>query len=129
MDYKVIPACIFTSPEIGSVGFTEEEAVKRGHKVKTGKFPFAANSRANTINETAGFVKAVADASTDALLGLHIIGPQASEIIHVAAMALKMECTSAEFTRIAFNHPTLSESIFEAVHDVHKRMIDMPKRA
>src|SRR3989339_705081 len=100
MDYKVIPGCIFTSPEIGSVGLTEQEAKNKG----------------------------IVDAKTDGILGVNILGPEATELIHTAAMAVKMECTTAEFKRIAFNHPTLSETLLEAAHDVHKEAIDYPKR-
>ncbi|MEI6846053.1 MAG: dihydrolipoyl dehydrogenase [Candidatus Firestonebacteria bacterium] len=128
MDYKVIPGCIFTSPEIGSVGLTEQEARSKGLAFKTGKFPFAASGRANILAKTEGFAKVIVDAETDGLLGVHIIGPEAAELIHTAAMAIKMECTTAEFKRIAFNHPTLSEVVLEAVHDVHKEAIDYPKR-
>ncbi len=128
MDYKVIPGCIFTSPEIGSVGLTEQEAKNKGIAVKTGKFPFSASGRAGILAETEGFTKVIVDAKTDGILGVHILGPEATELIHTAAMAVKMECTTAEFKRIAFNHPTLSETLLEAAHDVHKEAIDYPKR-
>ena len=127
-DYKVIPGCIFTSPEIGSVGITEQEAKSKGVAYKVGKFPFAASGRASILDETEGFSKVIVDAKTDGILGVHIMGPEATELIHTAAMAIKMECTTAEFSRIAFNHPTLSESMLEAAHDVHKGAIDYPKR-
>lgn len=127
IDYKVIPGCIFTLPEIASVGLSEDEARERGCEIKIGKFPFMASGKAMTMGETKGFVKIVADKETDEILGVHIIGPQATELINGAALAVKLECTTAELARFLFPHPTLSEAIGQAVLDVHKRATDLPK--
>ncbi|MDD5686734.1 MAG: dihydrolipoyl dehydrogenase [Elusimicrobia bacterium] len=128
IDYRVIPSCIFSSPEIGSVGLTEAEAKKRGYLVKVGKFPLMASGRAVILNETKGLVKVIVDEKTDKILGVHIIGNEATELIHLPAMAIKLESTTKEFERICFGHPSLSETILEAVHDVHKQAIDLPKK-
>jgi len=114
MDYKVIPTCVYTSPEIGSVGLSEEEAVKLGHTVSIGKFPYMANGKALTLGEREGFVKMVADKNTDEILGVHILGPNATDMISEAAIAMRLECTSEELGRAIHPHPTLSEAIMEA---------------
>src|SRR3989339_362767 len=111
-----------------NAGVVLENGKNKGIAVKTGKFPFSASGRAGILAETEGFTKVIVDAKTDGILGVHILGPEATELIHTAAMAVKMECTTAEFKRIAFNHPTLSETLLEAAHDVHKEAIDYPKR-
>ncbi|MDL1970168.1 MAG: dihydrolipoyl dehydrogenase [Candidatus Desulfofervidaceae bacterium] len=127
IDYKVIPGCIFTLPEIASVGLNEDEARERGYEIKIGKFPFMASGKAMTMGEKNGFVKIVADKETDKILGIHIIGPHATELINGAALAVKLECTTAELDRFLFPHPTLSEAIGQAALDVHKRATDLPK--
>lgn len=128
IDYGIIPTCIFTHPEISKVGLTELEAKEKGYKIKIGRFPFMASGRAMILDETEGMVKTVADEKTNAVLGVHIIGPSATEIIHTPAMAIKMEVTTEEFIRIIFSHPSLSEAILESVHDAHKQAIDLPKK-
>jgi len=127
IDYRAIPGCIFTLPEVASVGINEDEAKKRGYEIKVGKFPFMASGKAITMGETKGFVKVVADKETDKILGVHIIGPQATELINGAALAVKLECTTAELNRLLFPHPTLSEAIGQAVLDIHKKATDLPK--
>lgn len=128
IDYKVVPSCIFSSPEIGSVGLTESKAKERGYSVRIGRFPFQTNGRAIILDETEGFVKIVADEKTNEILGVHIIGPGATELIHSPSLAIKLESTTEEFNRICFGHPSLNEAILEAVHDVHKQAIDLPKK-
>ncbi len=128
IDHKIIPTCVFTSPEIAHVGLTEAEAKEKGLKYRVGKFPFAASGRAHILNETDGFIKVLVDETTDGFLGVHIIGPEATEIIHSASIAMKLETTTKEMERIIFNHPTLSEGLMEAAHDAHKEAIDLPKR-
>ena len=108
------PTCVYTSPEIGSVGLSEEEAVKLGHTVSIGKFPYMANGKALTLGEREGFVKMVADKNTDEILGVHILGPNATDMISEAAIAMRLECTSEELGRAIHPHPTLSEAIMEA---------------
>ncbi len=114
IDYKVIPSCVYSMPEVASAGLKESAARKSGYEINVSKFPFIANGRAVTLGETRGMVKIITDKKTDAILGVHIIGPEATELITEAALAIKLECTIEELTRIIHPHPTLSEAIFEA---------------
>ena len=127
IDYKAIPRCIFTIPEVASVGLTEEQAKEKGYKIKIGKFPFMANGKAVTLGEINGFVKVIVDRDSDIILGIHILGVQATEMITQAALAIDLECTTEKLIRIIYPHPTLSETIFQAVLDVHKKATDLPK--
>lgn len=127
MDYRVIPYCVFTIPEVASVGFSEERAKEKEYKINVGKFPFIASGRAITLEETKGFVKIIADRETDAILGVHIVSAYATELIAEAALAIKLGCTTGEITRIIHPHPTLSEVIFQAALSVHKKAADLPK--
>jgi len=124
----VVPNCIWTSPEIASVGLKEEEAKNRGYDISIGKFPFAASGKAISIGETHGFVKAIVDNKYKQVLGIHIIGPKATSLITEASMALKCEATVDEFDRIIHAHPTLSEGIMEAVHNAVGSSIDIPSK-
>ncbi len=112
----LVPNCIFTTPEIGSVGLGEQEAQQQGRKVKTGKYPFAALGKAMAIGDTTGFVKWVADAETDQLLGAHAVGPHATDIIAEAAVAIRSELTAADLGHTIHAHPTLAEAWMEAAH-------------
>jgi len=127
IDYRAIPRCIFTIPEIASVGISEEEARKKGYKVAIGKFPFMVNGKAITTGDTTGFVKVVVDRETNAILGIHILGLQATELITQASLAIRLGCTINELNRIIYPHPTLSEAIWEAAQDVYQKAIDLPK--
>jgi len=109
-----IPAVTYTHPEVASVGLTETQARERGHAVKTGKFPFAANSRASILGRPDGFIKIVADAQHGEVLGVHMIGPLVSELIAEGVMALELEATIDEFMWTIHAHPTLSEALWEA---------------
>jgi dihydrolipoamide dehydrogenase len=113
---KLVPACIFTSPEIGSVGLTEQQAKEKGLAIKTGKFTFAHLGKAMAAGETGGFVKWVADASTGQLLGAHAVGLHATELISEATAAVRAELTAEELGRTIHCHPTLSETWMEAAH-------------
>jgi len=125
----LVPACIFTSPEIGSVGMTEQAAKQKNVPVVVGKFPFAALGKAMTMGDTAGFVKWLADEKTGRLLGAHAVGPHATELISQAAVAIRAELTVDELGRTIHCHPTLSESWMEAAHAVHGECIHAaPKR-
>jgi len=128
IDCKIVPNCIFTSPEVASVGLTESKAISAGYKIKSGKFPFIANSRAITMDETRGLIKVIVDSQTESIIGIHIIGPEATELIMQGSLALKLETIPEEFKRIIYAHPTLSESVLESVHDVNKEAIDLPKK-
>lgn len=123
VNYDAIPYVIYTAPEIAWVGKTEQELKATGIAFETGQFPFAANGRAHAMNETAGFVKFLADARTDRILGVHIIGPCASELIAEAVTAMEFAACSEDIARIVHAHPSLSESLHEAALGVAKRAI------
>jgi len=125
---QVVPACIFTAPEIGSVGLTEREALESGREVVTGKYSFAGLGKAMAAGETGGFVKWIADAATDQLLGAHAVGPHATELISEATSAVAAEMTAAELGRTIHCHPTFSEAWMEAAHAVHGEAIHQPPR-
>ena len=112
----LIPNCIFTSPEIGTVGLGEQEAQQQGRKIKTGKYLFGALGKAMAIGEPFGFVKWVADADTEQLLGAHAIGPHATDIIAEAVVAIRAELTAADLAHTVHAHPTLAEAWMEAAH-------------
>ncbi len=114
VDYDLVPAVVFTHPEIAAVGKTEEQLVAAGVAFKKGTFPFRANGRARTINETTGRVKVLADAATDRVLGIHIIGPAAGDLIGEAAAALSFGATAEDIARVCHAHPTLPEALKEA---------------
>jgi dihydrolipoamide dehydrogenase len=114
MHYKSIPSVVYTWPEIASVGLTEGEVKESGREYRTGKFPYSANGRARSMGETSGFVKFVADAHTDELLGCHIIGPNASELIAEVVLAFEYRATSEDIGVTVHAHPTLSEVTKEA---------------
>ncbi len=118
LNYDQVPGCTYCSPEIGSIGLTEAKARERGYDVVVGKFPFSAIGKARIINETAGFVKIVAEKKYDEVLGVHIIGPKATELIGEAGAALRLEATSEELVRTIHAHPTLSEAVHEAAEAV-----------
>ena len=114
MDVRTIPAVVFTDPEIASAGLTDEEARAAGHEVKVGKFPFAALGRALSVNDTEGFAKVVIDARTEEILGVHIVGNGASDLISEAALAIEMGAVAQDLNLTIHPHPTLSEAVREA---------------
>jgi dihydrolipoamide dehydrogenase len=113
-----IPNATYCHPEIGSVGLTEAKAKELGYDVKIGKFPFTANSRASIVGQHEGFVKIVTDAKHGEILGVHIIGPTATELIAESVVALEMECTAEDLANIIHAHPTLSEAMLDAANAV-----------
>lgn len=123
VSYDTIPFVIYTSPEIAWVGKTEQELKAAGMAYSKGVFPFAANGRAHALGETAGFVKFLTDAKTDRILGVHILGPQASELIAEAVVAMEFGAASEDIARIVHAHPSLSESLHEAALGAGKRAI------
>jgi dihydrolipoamide dehydrogenase len=125
VDYMAIPNVIYTFPEVASVGLTEAEAKALSQPVRTGLFTFKANSRAKCTGEEEGFVKIIAHEKSDHLLGVHILGPHASELIAPCAIALHNKMTALELASLPFAHPTLSEAIKEAALAVHKRALHM----
>ena len=123
VDYDLVPAVVFTHPEIAAVGKTEEQLVAEGVTFKKGVFPFRANGRARTINDTAGKVKVLADAATDRVLGVHIIGPSAGDLIGEAAAAMNFGASAEDIARVCHAHPTLPEALKEAALAVHGQAI------
>ena len=118
INYDHVPNATYTEPEVASVGLTEKKAKERGYEVKIGKFPMTANSKAKIIGESNGLVKYVVDAKYDEILGVHIVGPKATELIVEACAALELEATSESIAKTMHAHPTLSEALMEAAEDV-----------
>ena len=123
MSYKSMPSVVYTWPEIATVGLSEQEVKDSGRKYKVGKFPFSANGRARSMNETSGFVKFIADADTDELLGCHMIGANASELIQEVVLAFEYRGSSEDIGMTVHSHPTLSEVVKEAALGVLGRSI------
>jgi dihydrolipoamide dehydrogenase len=123
VDYDLVPAVVFTHPEIATVGRTEEQLVAAGVAFKKGVFPFRANGRARTINDTTGKVKVLADAASDRILGVHIIGPAAGDLIGEAAAAMSFGASAEDVARVCHAHPTLPEALKEAALAVAGRAI------
>jgi dihydrolipoamide dehydrogenase len=125
IDLLKIPNCTYCHPEIGSVGLSEAKAKEEGHTVKVGKFPFTANSRASIVGEHEGFVKIVSDAEYGEILGVHIIGPQATELIAEAVTAMELEATVEDLMWTIHAHPTLAEAMLDASNSVYGLAINM----
>ena len=123
MHYRSIPSVVYTWPEVASVGLTEEEAKQSGRDIRVGKFPFSANGRARTMGESAGFVKFIADAKTDALIGAHLVGPNVSELVAEVVMAFEFDGSSEDIGITVHAHPTLAETVKEAALGVLGRSI------
>jgi dihydrolipoyl dehydrogenase len=119
LNYDHVPGCTFCDPEIGSVGLTEREAHARGYDVSVGTFPFGVLARAKIAGETEGFVKIVAEKKNDEVLGVHMIGPRATELVAEATVTLRLESTVEELIRTIHPHPTMAEAVGEAAHAVH----------
>ena len=127
-DYRAIPAAVFTDPEIATVGFTEAEAEDRGFEPLIGEFPFDASGRALTLDETNGFVRVVADADTERILGGQIVGPEASELIGELALAIEFGARIEDLVATIHTHPTLSEASMEATANARDEAIHIPNR-
>ena len=127
MDYKVVPNCVFSMPEVASVGLTEEEARKENDNIKVSKFPFMANGKALCMGEIEGMVKIIADGDTLELLGLHILGVHASDLIAEGTLALSMEATAFEIVNTIHAHPTLAETIAEAAEGIVSKPIHLAR--
>ncbi len=125
INHRNVPNCTYCDPEIGSVGLTEEKAKEAGYDVKIGKFPFSASGKARIVGETSGFVKIVAEKKYDEVLGIHIIGPHATELLAEACVALELEATAESIANSIHAHPTISEAVMEAAEGVHDLTIHM----
>ncbi len=123
IDYNLIPGVVYTWPEVASVGKTEEQLKEAGIAYNVGKFPFMANGRARAMGATDGFVKILADAKTDKVLGCHIIGPEAGTLIAEVVLGMEFGATAEDIARTCHAHPTLEEVVKEAALAVHKRPI------
>ncbi|MCD6519860.1 MAG: dihydrolipoyl dehydrogenase [Anaerolineae bacterium] len=127
MDYRAVPSCIFSIPEAASVGLTEEQAREQGYDVQVGIFGLPNNGKAIAMGETEGFVKVVAEAELGAILGVHIVGPHASDLILEGTLAINLESTLDELERMIHPHPTLGEAIAEAAMAARKRALHLPR--
>ena len=125
VNYDAIPGIVYTWPEVASVGLTEEQLKDAGIDYKVGKFPFSANGRARASNNTDGFVKLLADASSDQILGAHIIGPDAGTMIHEIVVGMEFGAAAEDIARTCHGHPTLNEAVKEAALDVAGRTIHL----
>ena len=128
LNYNVIPSVIYTAPEIAWVGKTEEEVQASGRKYKVGSFPFAASGRAKAMEQTAGMVKIVSAADDDEILGVHIVGPMAGELISEAVLAMEFSASTEDIQRTIHAHPSLAEAIHEASLAVDKRALNFPNK-
>jgi dihydrolipoamide dehydrogenase len=122
-DPVAVPNCIYTDPEVATVGLSEEEAQTAGYEVRVGKFPLAASGRARTMNENEGVIKLVGDAKTDLLLGMHIVAPQAESLIGEGLIALEMGATFEDIGLSVHPHPTFTEGIMDAAEAAHGKAI------
>ncbi len=127
MDYRAVPRCLHTDPEVGCVGLTEAQAEEQGYQFKTSTIPFTLSARATTLGKLEGAVKIVAEARYGKILGVHIVGPQATELIGEAALAIQLEATAEDLAYAIRAHPTLAESQVEAARDILGQAIYLPK--
>jgi len=125
VNYDVIPNVVYTWPELASVGLSEEDCAARGLPVNVGTFPFMANARAKCLDATEGGAKVIADAATDRILGVHILGPRASDLIAEATVAMEFGASAEDLARCIHAHPTLPEVIKEASLAVAKRALNI----
>ena len=128
MNYDLVPSVIYTHPEIAWVGKTEQALKAEGVEVNVGTFPFAVSGRALAANDTAGFVKVVADAKTDRVLGVHVVGPSAAELVQQGAIAMEFGTSAEDLGMMVFSHPTLSEALHEAALAVNGHAIHAVNR-
>jgi dihydrolipoamide dehydrogenase len=128
MDYRAVPSVTFCTPQIASAGLTEEKARATGQELKVGRYPFVATPKAVVVGDTAGFIKIVADAKYEQVLGVHMIGPEVTDLIAEAALAIMMEATVEDIARTIHAHPTLPEGFKEAALDVDQRAIHIMRR-
>jgi dihydrolipoamide dehydrogenase len=124
VNYEAIPGVVYTYPELASVGRSEEQLKDAGISYNKGVFPFRANARARTLGSVEGWVKVLADATTDRILGVHILGPHAGDLINEAATAIAFSASSEDLARACHAHPTLGEALREAALAVSKRAIN-----
>ena len=125
VNYETIPSVIYTHPEVAAVGLTEEQLKEKGVRYKVGKFPFAATGRAKCLDDTEGFVKFLTDADSDRILGMHVIGPRASDLIAEGVLGMEFHATAEDIARTCHGHPTLSEAVGEAARAAWSKALSM----
>jgi dihydrolipoamide dehydrogenase len=128
IDYKAVPSCIFSLPEAAGVGLTEEQARQQGYDVRVGTFALANNGKAVAMGETDGFVKVISEAAHGAILGLHVVGPHASDLVLEGTLAINLEATLDEIDHTIHPHPTLGEAIAEAALAAQGRALHVPRK-
>lgn len=128
MNYEVIPSVLYTSPEIAWTGKTEAEVKASGRPYKTGSFPFMASGRAKAMEQTSGMVKIISSKDDDEILGVHIVGPMAGELIAEAVLALEFSASTEDLQRTIHAHPSLAEAVHEAALAVDKRALNFPNK-
>jgi dihydrolipoamide dehydrogenase len=128
LDSRAVPRCVYTLPEVASVGLTEKEAKEKGYEIKVGRFPFSANGKATVLGERTGFVKIVSEVKYGEILGMNIFGPHATDLIGEAVLAMTLEGTAQDIARAIHPHPTLTEAIKEAALDVDGLSLHIPPR-
>jgi dihydrolipoamide dehydrogenase len=125
-DWKGVPYAVFCDPEVAGIGLTEKEAAQKGLKVRVGKFPYQGVGKAVATLATDGFAKVISDAETDAILGMHVVGPHAGDIVFTGTALMELDCTAEDLGHLMAIHPTLSEALMEAGLAAHKKAIHMP---
>ena len=125
LDYNNIPGCTYCSPEIASVGYTEDQAIKKGYEIKVGKFPFSASGKAQASGKSQGFVKVIFDSKYGEWLGCHMIGDGVTDMIAEAVVGRKLETTGNEILKAVHPHPTMSEAVMEAVAAAYDEVIHL----
>lgn len=128
MDYSAVPAGIFTNPEIGSVGLREQQALERGMKIRIGRFQYRTLGKAHAMGEITGMVKIIADDESGRVLGVHVCGAHASDLVHEGALAVRHGLQADELGNMIHAHPTLAEAVMEAAEDVHRRAVHIPRQ-
>jgi len=128
IDYRVVPRCIYTMPEVAAVGLTESQAREEGLNLRVGRFPFTANPKAVILGQPDGFIKVLSDTRSGEIFGIHIFGPQATELISEAALAMRIKATVSEISSTIHAHPTLSEAVRETALDAQGMVIHMPRK-
>ncbi len=129
VDYQAVPITIFTDPEVGSIGLSQQKAEAEGHEIRIGQFQFRVLGKSKAEREIAGGVKIIADKKTDKILGAHIVGAHATDLIHEVAVAMSQKMTAEQLGDVFHAHPVLAEAIMEAAHDVHGLSVHTPKKA
>jgi len=128
VDYNAVPITVFTDPEVGSIGISQQKAESEGRDIRIGQFQFRVLGKSKAEREIAGGVKIIADKKTDKILGAHIVGAHATDLIHEVAVAMSQKMTAEQLGDVFHAHPVLAEAVMEAAHDVHGLSVHTPKK-